>query len=114
MYKAGKIPEVFGVRNGQTMSCKVNVRDDPAKALQARLAISTWAGNHGDALGFNGKKIRDRVGKDDYYSYDIVPFDPKILHAGENEFFIFSNTKEHAAEVNWPGPAVLLEFEKTP
>lgn len=114
MYKASEIPEVFGVRIGKTMNCKVKISADPARASQARLAISTWAGNHGDALGFNGTKIRDRVGKDDYYSYDIVPFDPKILRSGDNEFFIFSNTKEHAAEVNWPGPAVLLEFGNKP
>ena len=102
------------MRIGKTMSCNVKIPDDPKTALQARLAISTWAGNHGDALGFNGTKIRDRVGKDDYYSYDMVSFDPQVLHSGDNEFFVFSNTQEHTVEINWPGPAVLLEFEKKP
>ena len=114
MYKASEIPEAFGVRIGETKRCKVKIGDDPRQASQARLAISTWAGNHGDALGFNGSKIADRVGKDDYYGYDLIEFDPRVLHSGDNDFFIFSNTVEHAAEVNWPGPAVLLEFPKKP
>jgi hypothetical protein len=114
MYKSGPIPEVFGVRVGKRMTCTVPVPDDPADASDARLAVSTWAGNHADAFGFNDRKIVDRVGKDDFYSYDLVPFNPKILRRGDNEFFVFSNTKEHAVEINWPGPAVLLEFRTRP
>ena len=114
MFKASEIPEAFGVRIGEKKTCKVRISDDPRKASQARLAISTWAGNHADALGFNGNKIADRVGKDDYYSYDLIEFDPSVLHSGDNEFFIFSKTEEHASEVNWPGPVVLLEFQKKP
>ena len=112
MYRASEIPEVFGVRIGKTMTCKLKIGDDPAKASQARLVLSTWAGNHGDALGFNSKKVADRVGKDDFYSYDMVAFDPRILKRGDNEFFVFSDTKEHTVEINWPGPVVLLEFAK--
>ena len=73
-----------------------------------------WAGNHADAIGLNDHKIIDRIGKEDYYSYDLVPFDPKILQKGANAFYIFSNTVQHAAEINWPGPAVLLEFKTKP
>lgn len=112
MYKSQEIPEVFGVRIGRRMTCKVPIADDPSRATAARMAISTWAGNHADAFGFNGHKIVDRVGKDDFYSYDLVPFDPKILREGANEFFVFSDTTQHTVEINWPGPAVLLEFRK--
>lgn len=112
MYRSSNIPEVFGVRIGKRVSCPVKIADDPAKATAARMTISTWAGNHADEFGFNGVKIFDHVGKDDYYSYDSVAFDPKILRRGENEFYVFSNAKEHTVEVNWPGPAVLLEFAK--
>jgi hypothetical protein len=114
MYRSAVIPEVFGVRIGRRMSCNLPIADDPATATDARLAISTWAGNHADAIGFNQQKIVDRVGKDDFYSYDLVPFSPKILKRGDNEFFVFSDTKEHTVEINWPGPAVLLEFKRRP
>jgi hypothetical protein len=112
MYKASGIPEKFGVRLGARATCNVRIADDPSKAAAARMTVSTWAGNHGDALGFNGKKIADRVGKDDYFSYDSVDFDPKILRRGDNQFFVFSNTTQHTVEINWPGPVVLLEFVK--
>jgi hypothetical protein len=112
MYKASGIPEKFGVRLGARATCNVRIADDPLKAAAARMTLSTWAGNHGDALGFNGKKIADRVGKDDYFSYDSVDFDPKILRRGDNQFFVFSNTTQHTVEINWPGPVVLLEFVK--
>ena len=114
MYTASEVPEVFGVRIGNRMTCKLKIADDPSTAIDARLAVSTWAGNHAGGLGFNDRKIVDRVGKDDYFSYDLVPFSPKILKRGVNEFFIFSSTVEHAAEINWPGPAVLLEFRSAP
>ncbi len=112
MFGARDIPEVFGVRIGKTAKAPIDINVDPQKATAARLAISTWAGNHADAFGFNGQKIIDRVGKDDYYSYDLVPFDPAVLREGKNEFYVFSDTKEHTVEINWPGPAVLLEFKK--
>jgi hypothetical protein len=112
MYRAKDIPEAFSVRVGQRKTCKLLVSDDPATAGDARIVLSTWAGNHGEAFGFNGKKIADRVGRNDYYSFDMMSFDPKLLHRGDNEFFIFSDTQEHAMEINWPGPVVLLEFRK--
>ena len=114
MFKAVEIPEAFGVRAGKRMTCNIPVTANPLAASAARLAVSTWAGNHADAIGLNDHKIINRIGKEDYYSYDLVPFDPKILQKGANAFYIFSNTVQHAAEINWPGPAVLLEFKTKP
>jgi hypothetical protein len=112
MYRATDIPEAFSVRAGQRMSCKLPIPDDPSTARAARIVLSTWAGNHGEAFGFNEKKIANRIGRNDYYSFDTMSFDPNLLHTGDNEFFIFSGTQEHAMEINWPGPVVLLEFLK--
>ena len=36
--------------------------------------------------------------------------DPKVLQKGKNDFYIYSKTEEHHAEIQWPGPVVLLEF----
>jgi hypothetical protein len=112
MFTAFDVPEKFGVRKGRTMTCKVAVPDEPGQATAARLILSTWAGGHADAIGFNDVKVVDKMGRGDYYGYGSVGFDPGILRRGDNTFFIFSNTSHHAAEVNWPGPVVMLEFRK--
>jgi len=112
MYKSSDVPEGFGVRTSATMTCKIMVADDPAAASAARLVISTWAGNHADALSLNDRLVVERTGKDDYYSYDEINFQPSLVHRGENHFSIHSTTLQHMAEVNWPGPVLLLEFPK--
>jgi len=112
MYTAFDVPEKFGVRKGQKMTCKIAVPDDPEPAVSGRLFLSTWAGGHADAIGLNDIKIVDRMGRGDYYGYDSVALDPAVLREGDNTFFIFSNTSHHAAEVNWPGPVIMLEYRK--
>jgi hypothetical protein len=110
LYRASGVPEAFGVRIGQRKSCEVVIAEDPRRARAARLVVSTWAGAHADAIGFNGRKVFDRIGRPDDYGYDVREIDPAVFRRGNNEFFIFSGTEEHQAEVNWPGPAVILEF----
>jgi hypothetical protein len=115
LYPATDVPEKFGVRVGLRKACTIEVGDDPRKANAARLVLSTWAGEHADGIGLNDKKIVDRVGTADYYSFDAVDFDPRaVVKKGKNTFFIFSNTQQHHAEVHWPGPALLLEYGKPP
>ena len=113
MFKARNVPEKFGARAGTTMSCLIDVPIDPSTARAARITLSTWAGAHADAFGLNAVKIVDRIGTDDYYSYDSMDFSPKLVKRGENSFYVFSNTQEHHAEVNWPGPVLLLEFARS-
>jgi len=112
MYPAHDIPEYFAVRIGNRMTCKIAITDDPLKASAARLFLSTWAGGHADAIGLNDHKVIDRIGRNDFYSYDSVAVDPSILIQGDNTFHISSNTIHHSAEVNWPGPVLMLAFPK--
>jgi hypothetical protein len=112
MYKSTDVPEGFGVRKGARMSCKIMVSDDPAAATAARMVISTWAGNHADELALNDRLVVARTGKDDYYSFDEIDFSTGLVQRGENKFSIHSTTLLHMAEVNWPGPVLLLEFPK--
>jgi hypothetical protein len=112
MYPSHEIPEYFAVRAGKRMTCKITIADDPAAATSARLFLSTWSAGHANAIGLNDHKILDKIGRNDYYSYDSVPVDKSILKQGENTFFIFSDTVHHAAEINWPGPVLMLEFPK--
>ncbi|HWR51799.1 MAG TPA: hypothetical protein VN428_11870 [Bryobacteraceae bacterium] len=110
MYKPGNVPGAFGVRVGTRKECKFEVDNPLETARAARLVLHTWSAAHGEELGINGRKLTDRVGLVHNYSFDTVPVPVSLLKHGTNTFYIFSTTKEHAAEVNWPGPALLVEY----
>jgi hypothetical protein len=110
MYKPSNIPEAFGVRAGKTMGCKIEVPEAPGTARAGRLFLSTWAGEHADAIRLNDIQLAERAGRPDEYSFDWITVDPKTVRQGTNSFTIYSASKEHAAEINWPGPILLLEF----
>ena len=71
--------------------------------------LSTWSAAHGDEIGFNGSKLAGPIGLVHNYSFDALPVPVRAIKR-ENTFHIFSNTKEHALEVNWPGPVLLVEY----
>jgi len=110
MYKPSGVPENFGVRVGNKKTCEIEVADDLSKAREVRLLLSTWSAAHDGEIGLNGSKLRDRVGVIHNYSFDSIPVPRNLVKKGTNTFYITSPTKEHAAEVNWPGPVLLIEF----
>jgi hypothetical protein len=109
MYKASNVPELFAVRVGRKKECTIAV-ETTANARAARLLMHTWSAEHGDEIGLNGTKLVDRVGLVHNYSFDTLPVPVRLVRQGDNTFHIFSNTKEHALEVNWPGPVLLVEY----
>ncbi len=110
MYKPANVPEAFGVRVGRRKECTFQLPDNLSAARSARIVLSTWSAAHADRIGWNDTKLADRVGFVHNYSFDAIPVPLKILKPGVNTFFIFSDTKEHAAEVNWPGPVLLVDY----
>jgi hypothetical protein len=110
MHKAVDVPEAFGVRVGRKQQCKIPVTGPLENARAARLVLSTWSAAHGDEIGLNGTKLAGPIGLVHNYSFDALPVPRRLLRAGDNIFHIFSNTKEHALEVNWPGPVLLVEY----
>ena len=114
MYKAKDVPEVFGVRVGRRLSCNIPIDGKLETARNARLVLSTWSAAHDGEISINKKKLVDRIGLVHNYSFDSIPVQAKTLKAGDNTFEIFSNTKEHAPEVNWPGPVLLVEYTPPP
>lgn len=112
MYTSYDVPECFGVRVGSMMTCKIAVADDLGKARSARLVLSTWSAAHADAIGLNDKKLAKLVGCVHNYSFDSIPVPVQLIKNGVNTFFIYAETDEHAAEVNWPGPVLLVEYAK--
>jgi len=110
LWKASEVPQAFGVRVGNRKECKIVVEGDLSKVRAARLVLSTWSAAHAEEIGLNGEKLVDRVGLVHNYSFDSIPVPKGLLRTGSNIFHVFSNTKEHAAEINWPGPALLVEY----
>jgi hypothetical protein len=110
MFTSPDVPENFSVRTGARKECTIPIDADLGRARAARLVLSTWSAAHADEVGLNGDKLLDRIGPVHNFSFDSIPVPLNHLRRGVNKFHIFSNTKEHAAEVNWPGPVLLVEF----
>ena len=49
-----------------------------------------------------------------FYSYDAVPVPLELVRTGPNEFHVYSTTEHHAAEINWPGPVLFIEYATEP
>ena len=92
------------------MTCKIDVPDDLSNAADARLILSTWSADHAEEIGLNDKMLVERIGVVHNYSYDAIPVPVEIIKQGANTFHIFSSTEHHAAEVNWPGPVLIVEY----
>lgn len=114
LYPATDVPEIFGARVGQRKTCQIPVADDLSHARAAQLVLSTWSAAHADAIGLNGVTLTPRVGLVHDYSFDAIPVPVELLQQGDNEFFIYATTEHHAAEVNWPGPALKIIYEDKP
>lgn len=110
MYKSVNLPQGFGVRVGQRMECTIPIDDDLSYVKDARLVLSTWSAAHADELALNGRRLIERVGPVHDVSFDSIPVPVSYLRNGDNVFSIYAQTHHHAAEVNWPGPVLLLEF----
>ncbi|NJD01208.1 MAG: hypothetical protein FIA99_01100 [Ruminiclostridium sp.] len=110
IFKAADVPEAFGSRIGQKKICKIIV-DDLKNAKSAHIAVSTWSAAHADEIGLNDIKLVGNVGLVHDYSYDRIPVSLDIVKQGVNTFYVYSETEHHAAEINWPGPALIVEYE---
>jgi hypothetical protein len=110
MYTSGDVPKSFSVRLGRRKECTFTVGDDLSKARAARLVLSTWSAAHDAEMGLNGSKLVDRIGLVHNYSFDAIPVPPHLLKPGVNTYYVTSKTTEHAPEINWPGPVLLVEY----
>lgn len=111
MFKPVGVPENFGVRKGRRMTCGIPVEGDLANIRQARLLLSSWSAAHEGVIELNGTPVTRRFGVIHNYSFDSIPVPARLIRNGVNEFAIVSATNEHAAEVNWPGPVLLVEYD---
>jgi hypothetical protein len=119
MCKPVHVPENFCSRDSKVSpTCMLVVDADLAKVKAARLVLSTWSANVNDdsvhELRLNGRRLASRFGQFHNYSFNALDVPLSLLKAGTHEITLFSTFKGHAIEVNWPGPALLLELGVQP
>lgn len=114
MYPCQEVPEYFGVRTGSKKSCTISVDNDLSEATAARLMLSTWSAvSHSSSvhgIRINGALVANNFGRFHDYSFDLL--DPALenVEEGANEITIYSESDGHPLEVNWPGPALFVEY----
>jgi hypothetical protein len=116
MYRAHDVPEKMGVRAGNKAGCKIALADDLARARSARLVLSTWSASTDDEsvheLCLNGQRLGNRFGAFHNYSHDQLAVPLPLLKQGDNAITIFSEFKGHGFEINWPGPVLMIEYNR--
>jgi hypothetical protein len=114
MFTSEDVPEAMGARVGQRAAATIDLGDALAGAARARLVLSTWSAAHADEIAVNGSRLVDRVGAVHDHSLDSIAVPLTLLRPGANTVSVFSRTEHHAAEVNWPGPVLLIEHRPAP
>jgi hypothetical protein len=111
LYPPQDVPTGWQTRAGKTHECKVNVTGDLSKAVAARMILVTWCGTHADAVGINGRKVVAKVGRNHDYSCDAIPVPVEWIRPGVNTLYTHATTEHHGIEVQWPGIALVVQYE---
>jgi hypothetical protein len=109
MYTPTDVPENFGSRLGQKKTCKIYIQDELKDIYAVRLVLSTWCGGHNGNIYLNDQLVVPVLGKIHDVSFDSLDVPPSYIRQGENTFAVVSETDEHAVEINWPGPVLLVQ-----
>jgi hypothetical protein len=118
MIKADVVPERWASRAGRESpkGSFVLTTNDLAGATFARLVVSTWSGDVDDTsvheLRLNGERLASRFGEFHNYDQDALEVPLGQLKIGRNEISTFSTFMGHMFEINWPGPALFVEYKK--
>ncbi|MFQ3630131.1 tandem-95 repeat protein [Roseiflexus sp.] len=130
------VPQNFGPRNMSNttapLTTTITVSDDPGNAASARMIIHTWAGDQTkeepqvrDRITINGIPIVNvnasppatatpPIGADHHWSFDWRDVPVSALSQGDNIFGVWTNRHGHHLEINWPGPALMVEWVDAP
>lgn len=118
MIQPTHVPERWASRASKESATGTFVltEDDLKDASFARLAISTWSGDVDDTsvheLRLNGERLASRFGEFHNYDLDLLEVPLDRLKQGVNEISTYSTFMGHMFEINWPGPALLIEYSK--
>lgn len=113
LYRAAEVPPSFQVRMGRTMSCKIPIPEshDLARAIEASCHIRTWNGDSTFKLNDYESEIG---GVSHKFKYSVQPVPLEHLRNSDNTFTIHDDTEHHGKEQLWPGPGLVVRYEKQP
>ena len=122
MYTANQVPTRCGVRAGKSLALDIPIagEDEPRAIVEAALALRTWNGSDHmhQPLEFNGRRFAIG-GKNHHYDFDLHALPPSLIRRGRssqtgeaNRLVIRSETTEHALELLWPGPMLIVRYAK--
>ncbi len=115
-YPASGVKQIFNSQYGRKAFCTINWVERPARASAALLVVATYGPHETDGeFGLNDRRLAavaaQPKGQGSKVYYEI-PVPLEVVKPGDNEFYLLSETKGHALEGSWPGPALFLEFSK--
>ncbi len=111
LYAAQGQPAPFWTRDSQERRCVLSLDLDPATIERAVLHVVLWDGGRGEVeapFTLNGCPLPVAGDGDHDVLYRQIELDPSILHRGENEIRVLSDTAHHGIEVLRPGPALMV------
>lgn len=114
MYVASDVPEAFATQTDSS-ECKIIIDGSLEKAFTAKIIFSTFSGGTTDREVYINDKALLKGGWGEWHrlAFCEEPVPIKLLKQGENFFKIKAHfPREHAFEVNWPGPVILIEYSK--
>lgn len=124
LFKPIKVPEFFCVRsNRPKQSCMIKLDKDIKKASKIEVIVSSWSceARHGGVVEkpgtgvyINGKMLLQGFGRFHAPDLDVFNIPQSFFKPGVNvcTFEVRSTTKEHACEINIPGPVIRAYFDK--
>lgn len=112
LFPGSDIPEGYGASRAQRSESSIIVDRGSAQPSDARLALSCWSGLELTEAGVNDHPITGPLGREIDYSFHLLPVPPEAVREGQNTFYAFSFADYHKVEINWPGPALLLEWTR--
>jgi hypothetical protein len=112
MYKAMKIPECFASNWWfGPKQCQFKINDPLSKAASAKFVMSDWSFSHAQTITFNGHQLAKSLGIEHEYSLEQIKVPTSWLRQGLNTFAWNNTAQNHPAEVNWPGPVLLVQYK---
>lgn len=113
------IPYRFNVRNGQRAELAIDVPDVPGMAIQAaRFEVLTWNGGNGEhsshEVNINDWEMGHVQGTQFDFAYSRVALPGSVMKTGKNVIEFSSDNIHHGPEILWPGPAIVVQYARTP
>jgi len=113
LYEPVDLPAPFWSRNNNEKTCTIVLDVNPEQIEDAELYVTIWADWTGDAeslFTINGHQVLVVENREHTRQFNRLSVDPKVLKKGKNIIRLLSHTEQHAIEIIYPGPALMVRY----